>query len=325
MYDRAYGNATVRALTAASHEFFLDPSRLGLGEPLLSPRGALHVARADQAAKLERTFESIRALAPDAQLHDGQFARQKAPILREGLFTRCIWDPSAADIEVSRLHDALLNAVKRNKGELVRHAPVERLERTGAGWVVTAGDKVYEAPIVVDAAGAWADQVAALAGLAPLGLQPRRRSMAVVSLPGTLDPRSWPMTVDLEETWYFKGEAGRLLVSPAEAIEVEPCDASVDDETLAAGIARFEAATTVEVKRVTSSWAGLRSFFRDDSPVLGPDPRAEGFHWYAGLGGFGIQTAPAASALVAATILGQSFDDPALVAATSAARLITRR
>ena len=321
MFDRAYGNATIRALTAASHEFFLDPSPLGLDEPLLSPRGALYVARADQLDLLQRHYESIRAHAPEAGLHDGEFARVRSPILREGLFERCLWDPTSADIDVARLHDALLTHARRLGCEFLRSAQVDRLERRGSNWHVHVGDREFHAPVVVNAAGAWADELAALAGLAPLGLQPRRRSIAVVPLPESLDPRHWPLTIDVEETWYFKGEAGRLLVSPADEVDVAPCDASVDDEALAAGIARFEAATTVEVRRVTSSWAGLRSFFPDRSPVLGPDPRAPGFFWCAGLGGYGIQTAPAVSALVASTVLGQPPADTALLAQVSAARL----
>jgi D-arginine dehydrogenase len=322
MFDRAYGNATIRALTAASHEFFLNPSALGLDAPLLSPRGVLYVARPDQRAQLEQHYESIRTLAPDARLQDGDFARSKAPILREGLFDRCIWDPTCSDIDVARLHDALLAHVRRQGAEFARHAQVDRLERTGTGWRVHAGDRAYEGPVVINASGAWADEVAQLAGLSPLGLQPRRRSIAVVQLPESIDPRGWPLTIDLAETWYFKGEAGRLLVSPADAVDTAPCDASVDDEVLAAGIARFEAATTVEVRRVTSSWAGLRSFFRDGSPVLGPDPRAPGFFWVAGLGGYGIQSAPAVSALVAATVLGRPAADSALLQQTSASRLL---
>ncbi|HET7203796.1 MAG TPA: FAD-dependent oxidoreductase [Steroidobacteraceae bacterium] len=322
MFDRAYGNATIRALTAASHEFFLDHSRLGLDEPLLTPRGALYVARADQFEQLERHYESIRALAPEARMHDGEFARATSPILREGLFARCVWDPSSSDIDVARMHDALLSHARRLACEFLRSAQVERIERRGSNWHVEAGGRAFEAPVVVNAAGAWADDVAQLAGLAPLGLQPRRRSIAVVPLPESLDPRRWPLTIDVEETWYFKGEAGRLLVSPADETDVAPCDASVDDEVLAAGIARFEAATTVEVRRVTSSWAGLRSFFPDRSPVLGPDPRAPGFFWCAGLGGYGIQTAPAVSALVASTVVGQPAADAALLAQVSAARFL---
>jgi D-arginine dehydrogenase len=322
LFDRTYGNATVRALTAASHEFFVDPSALGLDSSLLLPRGVLYVARKDQRERLERLFETIRPLAPEARMQDGAFARSKAPILRGDLFEACIWDPSPADVDVARLHDALLTQLRRKDTVFARLAPVDRIEQGGDGWRVHAGDTTYVAPVVVNAAGAWADEVARLAGLAPLGLQPRRRSMAVVQLPGTIDPRGWPLTVDVELSWYFKGEAGRLLVSPADETEVAPCDASVDDEVLAGGIARVEAATTVEVRRVISSWAGLRSSFPDGSPVLGPDPRAPGFHWCAGLGGSGIQTAPAFSALVADAVLGRAATDSALLAATSASRFL---
>jgi D-arginine dehydrogenase len=130
------------------------------------------------------------------------------------------------------------------------------------------------------------------------------------------------MTVDVDEAWYFKGEAGRLLVSPADETVVPPGDASPDDLDLALGIERFEAATTIEVRRVTGSWAGLRSFFPDRTPALGLDPRAPGFVWFAGLGGYGIQTAPAASALVAAAATGTAPGDRPLAAAVTPARFI---
>ena len=322
MFDRSCGNGAVFALTAASREFLVDPSALGVDASLLSPRGALYVARPDQHEQLERHFASMRAHAPEACLCDGEFARSKAPILREGSFDRCIWDPTSCDIDVARLHDALLVQVRRQGAVFARNAPVDRIERTGDDWRVHTAGTAYEASVVINAAGAWADEIARLVGLAPLGLQPRRRSIAVVQLPDSADPRGWPLTVDIDEQWYFKGEAGRLLVSPADATEVAPCDASVDDQVLAEGIARFEAATMVEVRRVTSSWAGLRSFFRDGSPTLGPDPRAPGFHWYAGLGGYGIQTAPACSAFVADTVLRRAPVDSPLLAETSVARLL---
>ena len=322
MFCRAYGTETVRALTAASHDFFLDASELGLDGPLLSPRGALHVARADQRAALEREYAVVSAHVPEARLADAAFAREKAPILRESAVDRCLWDPSSADIDIARMHDAMLAQARRRGCQFVRSAHVERIERDGGTWRIVAGADRFEAPAIVNAAGAWADEIATLAGVGALGLQPRRRTIAVVQLPETVDPRHWPLTIDVDERWYFKGEAGRLLVSPADETAVAPCDASVDDQVLAEGIARFEAATTVEVRRVTSAWAGLRSFFADRSPVLGADPRVQGFHWCAGLGGSGIQTAPAASALVAAAVLGEPAAQPDLVAPTSAARLL---
>jgi D-arginine dehydrogenase len=159
--------------------------------------------------------------------------------------------------------------------------------------------------VIGNAAGAWADVIAARAGLAPLGLQPMRRSIAVVPLAPDVDAARWPLTIDIGERWYFKGETGRLLVSPADETPVEPCDAFADDVDIATGIERFEAATTLTVGRVASAWAGLRSFFPDRSPVLGPDPRVPGFFWCAGLGGYGIQTSPAASRIVARSVLGQ--------------------
>jgi D-arginine dehydrogenase len=235
----------------------------------------------------------------------------QVPILRPALFDACVWDPAAADLDVAALHGAWLQAFRQRGGEIHCRQRVEGLQRVNDSWRVVTGSEVYESPVIVNAAGAWADAIAAMAGLAPLGLQPRRRSMAVVPLAPGLDASHWPLTVDIGEQWYFKSETGRLLVSPADEALVDPCDAFADDIDIAAGIERFEAATTLVVDRVTTSWAGLRCFFADRSPVLGRDPRVPGFFWSAGLGGYGIQTSPAASLVVASAILGQEVP-PAL-------------
>lgn len=304
MFDRAYGNAVIRELTAASHDFFRESALPGLEQPLLTARGVLYVATAEQREVLQQFFAAIAPLAPTAVSTNGATAEELVPILRPGRFTACVWDPAAADIDVAALHAAWLRGLRARGGQVDCRRTVLRLTYHANGWLVDCGDHRYAAPVVVNAAGAWADEVAARAGLAPLGLRPLRRSIAVVPLPEKAGATRWPMTVDVGEQWYFKGEAGRVLVSPADETPVPAGDASPDDLDLATGVERFEAATTVEVQRVSASWAGLRSFFPDRTPVIGSDPRAPGFIWYAGLGGYGIQTAPAAAALAAAAATG---------------------
>jgi D-arginine dehydrogenase len=304
--DRAYGNETIRTLTAESHAFLQEPG-MPVASPILAPRGVLYVAGPTQVDDLQRFYAAIRDLAPSATVRDGAFACAQVPILRCESVSGCVWDPAAADIDVAALQDGWLRDFRRRGGTLAVGAPVTRLEQRGSAWRVITDAGEFAAPVVVNAAGAWADQVAAKAGLAPLGLVPTRRTVAVVAVPDDLSPQHWPLAVDVGEAWYFKGESGRVLVSPADETPVPPSDVLPDDLDVATGIERFEQATTVVVRRVLHRWAGLRSFFPDRTPVLGVDPRVPGFVWCAGLGGYGIQTAPAASAWVAAEACG----DPA--------------
>jgi glycine/D-amino acid oxidase-like deaminating enzyme len=183
---------------------------------------------------------------------------------------------------------------------------------------VTAGGTEHEGRILVDAAGAWADRIAAMAGIAPLGLTPLRRSMARIPAPGGRDVSAWPMIFGAGESWYAKPDAGKLIVSPAEEDPAEPHDAWADDMVLAEGLARYEARVTEPVTRVETSWAGLRTFAPDRCLVLGPDPLDPAFVWCAGQGGYGFQTSPAASALVAALVAGTAPDLPPEVVAALA-------
>ncbi|MEM1164367.1 MAG: FAD-binding oxidoreductase, partial [Pseudomonadota bacterium] len=192
-------------------------------------------------------------------------------------------------------------------------ASVTAMSRVDDVWRVETAAGIFEAPIIVNAAGAWGDVVAGRAGIGPTGLTPLRRSMAVLPMPDGMDNRTWPVTAAAAETWYAKPDGGRLWVSPADEDPVEPHDAWPDDMVLAEGLDRFQQATTFEVTRVERSWAGLRTFAPDRTPINGFEPEAEGFFWLCGQGGYGIQTAPAMSQLAADLILGHK---PAVSAET---------
>ncbi len=269
------------------------------------------VAPAGQEAALERALETgMGEISADeaVRLH---------PLLRRETVVRAAFEPDASDIDVDALLQAFLRRLRaqwRRAGAACR-GPRDAT-RWATAWRVETAAGPFEAPVVVNAAGAWGDVVAGRAGVAPVGLQPMRRSIAVVPVPEGHDPRRWPLIVSAAEDWYAKPDGGRLWVSPADEDPVEPQDAWPDDMVLAEGIDRFQRMMAMEVTRVERTWAGLRTFPPDRTPVVGPEPGVDGFFWLCGQGGYGIQTSPALSRLAADLVLGLP---PALPDATVAA------
>lgn len=291
MYEPNYGPASICALT-----------RAGAGEfeamGAFTPRVSLFFQEAGQ----ERAWNRLEAVQVGMQEISMAKARSLYPMLREGYGQRAMLDPATADIDVDLVHQYFLRRLKSHHGSLLCGHGVTALRRDQGQWRITAGGQTFTAAIVVNAAGAWGDQLAALAGAKTKGLQPKRRSMAVVPMPEGHDAMSWPMIGDVGETWYSKPQSGKLLVSPADATPVDPHDAFADDMTLAEGIDRFQQAVAFEVTRVEHTWGGLRSFVPDGNPVVGYDDKLEGFFWLIGQGGYGIQTSPGLSRLAAALI-----------------------
>jgi len=301
IYIAGYGNAVVRALTRASASDFERPPAEWTTNALLAERGILVIAGLDETEKFAQELaagEGLRQISV-------QDAVDLVPILRRELIDAAAFDISARDIDVDALHQGWLRMIKRQGGEIATLAPVLAIHRETTGWLIEAGDRRVRAGIVVNAAGAWADRIGALSGVAPIGLKPLRRSIAVLAAPDGIDATRWPLFGNASETWYVKPDAGKLLISPADEDPVEPQDAYADDMVLAEGLDRFERATTYQVTRVERSWAGLRTFAPDRTPVVGFDCHASGFFWLAGQGGYGIQTAPALARLSAALILGE--------------------
>jgi D-arginine dehydrogenase len=299
LFTEIYGNPVIRSLTRASRPFLFEPPP-GFGEgPLTRPRGCLYIATTEQLPQLD-AFASLPDVAPATRAVSIEEAHTLCPILRPGYVAGAVLEPDSADIDVHGLHQGYLRLFRRRAGQLIVDTPVDALERAGSGWRIRAGETIVEARVVVNAAGAWADQVAALAGLEPIGLSPRRRTAVLVEAPSGVDVGRWPFVNDIAEQFYFKPEAGALFLSPADETPTEPCDAQPEEWDVAAAVERFEGATTVEVKRLKARWAGLRTFAPDRTPVVGFSSRREGFFWLAGQGGYGIQTAPALSRVAAA-------------------------
>lgn len=302
MFIESYGPSAVRALTRAGRAFFAAPPPGFSATPLLHARGTLSVAAPGQEQALE---------AAAAELGLPRWRAEQVldcvPALRPQRVAGGLWDEGAADLDVHALHQGFLRGARAQGATLATDARVDGIVHDGTRWQVRAGARVWRAEVLVNAAGAWADELAALAGLAHIGLQPRRRSAFTFAVPAGLDTTRWPCVVDIAEQWYFKPDAGVLLGSPANADAVEPQDVQPEEIDIATGIARIEEATTFTIRRPLRTWAGLRSFVADGEPVVGFDPRAPGFFWHAALGGYGIQTAPALGAFAAARLAGDGL------------------
>ncbi|WP_420024315.1 NAD(P)/FAD-dependent oxidoreductase (plasmid) [Cereibacter azotoformans] len=308
LYEPRYGRPSVVELSLASGDFFHG------AEGVLSPRGLLVVGREPERARFEAEAQGMHLERIPAEA-----ARAEVPILRPDI-TLAARASHAHDIDTDLLLQRFAREARGRGAQIRTKARVSAIARDGTGWRVSA-DQEYRGRILVNAAGAWADQVAAMAGVRPLGLVPYRRSMARIPAPGGHDVSRWPMIFGVGESWYAKPDAGALIVSPADEDPQEPHDAWADDMVLAEGLARYEEMVTEPVTRLLASWAGLRTFAPDRVLVIGEDPAAPGFFWLAGQGGYGFQTCPAASRLVADLAGGRPPEvSAALVAALSPAR-----
>ena len=306
MFFESYGNTTIRALTRASRNFLEFPPSEFAHAPFLSLRGCLIVAARDRYAKLDDLQSSSKGSLIRV---DTEEARRLVPILRESWLGGALADDSGSDIDVAALLQAYLRKARRSSVEVVLDAGEVRLDREGDAWRVRTRGGDWMARVVVNACGAWADVVAEQAGVAVVGLQPMRRTAILIPPPDNIGVAAWPAVVDVDETFYFKPDDGQLLVSPANEDPTPPCDAAPDELDIAVAVDRFETATTHAVQRIAHRWSGLRSFMGDRTPVVGFAPHAPGFFWFAGQGGYGIQTAPAMARIGAALICGRSVPE----------------
>lgn len=301
LFSEIYGGTAVRALSRASRDFLYSPPRGFSDTPLVKPRGALHIASASQIAALD-AFCALPDVAPAVTRLTGAECLALCPMLRADQVVAGALEAAASDVDVDALHQGYLRLFKARGGDLLVDAEVTALLRRDGGWTLTAGGTEIVATTVINAAGAWADAFALLGGARPIDLQPRRRTALIVEAPPDSGSERWPMVIDIDEQFYFRPDAGALLLSPADETPSPPCDAQPDEWDIAVAIDRVATATTLEVRRVRRSWAGLRSFAPDRAPVVGYAPDAPGFFWLAGQGGYGIQTAPAMAALAAALV-----------------------
>lgn len=308
LYMATYGTEAIRALTRASRAFYDAPPPEFGDDPILTPRGVLHVAGPDQLELLEAAWAELSGRSTDIRRVGQDELLATVPCLRPEAAAAGIAEDDAADIDVHALHQGYLRGFRRRGGTLRTDADVVALTRADGCWTVTLADgATVKARNIVNAAGAWADELAALAGARPIGLEPRRRSAFIFSPPEGTDAARWPAVVGIDESYYFKPDAGQLLGSPANADPAPPHDVVAEELDVAMGIHAIEQATTMTIRRPHRTWAGLRSFVADGDFAIGWDGEVEGFFWLAAQGGYGIQSAAGTALLARSLLLGEAM------------------
>jgi D-arginine dehydrogenase len=285
-YAPAYGNDVVREITVASGAFFYEPPAGFTDHPLVNNRPALFVATKQQQQSLQNTLNASSHL----ELIDRDAIESSIPIIDKGIITQGAIDYTGGDLDVDGLMQGYQRLFKQRKGEISTNSTVVALQKSSAFWRVTTTNDSYQAKTVVNAAGAWADQIAILAGIKPLLLQPKRRTAMLVDTPLHLNSTDWPMVIDVDEQFYLKPDAGQILLSPADETLSEACDTHPEEFDIAVAIDRIQRICSLPVEKVNHSWAGLRTFATDNTFVSGFDTSCEGFYWQAGQGGYGVQS-----------------------------------
>jgi D-arginine dehydrogenase len=314
LHSETYGSAEIRAITVASGRFYRKPPAGFTDHPLLTPRGALIAGRAEQQAATQKAAADYARLVPSVRWLEPVEALRRQPLLKpEAAAGGAIFE-EAEDMDVAAIHGGFLKGARAAGAVLRLNAEVTHVDRKGRNWTIRLRDgESVTANTLVNASGAWADVLAGLAGAAPVGLVPKRRTAFTFDAPAGLDLTRLPMAIDFDETWYIKPEVGQFLGSPADETPSPPCDAQPEEMDIAIAVERIESATTLSIRRIKNKWAGLRSFVADKNLVVGHDPKVEGFFWLAGQGGYGIQTGEAAGRLAASLALGKGL--PADIAA----------
>jgi len=305
----AYEEPEIRRLTTRSRPFFETPPRGFSDTPLSGRRGVMVYGGAGDLPKLREEFE-LAGRTTTVRWCEAEAVAERCPLLRPGVAAAGFLEPNALQLDANALLQGFARTARAHGAEFHTAAPVRGIARRFEGWEVQAGARAIACAILVNAAGAWVDEVAALAGVVRRGLRPMRRTAATLPVPETIARMlpTHPFATPVDGSFYFKPETGSIMVSLSEETPSEPCDAYPDELDVAVALERFHGATIVPRARPSATWAGLRTFAADRLPVVGFDPEAEGFFWYAGQGGTGIQTSPAHSALAAKLILGQELD-----------------
>jgi D-arginine dehydrogenase len=309
LFTENYGSPTIRALSVGTRPFLEAPPAGFAEHRLLGPRGVMLLASPEHESRFATELAEGRKTAAELREVSPAEALQICPALRPGWFTRAMYEPTAMDMDVHAIHQGFLRGFKAKGGRLVTGAEPRSLTHQDGVWRAVTASGDFATRIVIDAGGAWADEIAKMAGVKPVGLVPKRRTAFTFDAPEGMEIASWPLTGDMGDTFYFKPEAGRVLASPADETPMPPCDIQPEEIDIATAAARIEETTILPIRRIMRKWAGLRSFVADKTPVVGFDPDAPGFFWLAGQGGYGIQTSAGMGRLACA--LATSGEVPA--------------
>lgn len=307
LFTGNYGCQVVRGLNKSSEPFFEKPPEKFTQNKLLTPRGALTVAPiVGQESILDALLDLSTQAAPIHRLSAAQ-AQEMAPLLRPERVAAAAYEPGVRDIDVAALHQGYLRGFKQNGGHIFLSHRVDKMNHTAKGWQINAGVHRLTAGRVINAAGAWADEIGALAGAAPIGLVPKRRTAIIIDAPQGMEIDAMPVVDFAGADSYIKPEAGKLMASPGDQTPITPQDVQPDEMDIAILVDWLERETTVSVRRIGHSWAGLRSFVADEIPVVGFDPKVPDLFWLAGQGGFGIMMAPALARVTVSLISGDDL------------------
>lgn len=307
MFARGYGNQAVRALTSASADFYFNPCAGFNEQPMIGPAvGCMFIARDDQLTTLQSHAHQLALDVPDVVDMSVSGAQAQIPILDSSYVKGAVYEPHSATLDVNEIHGNYLRQARHLGVGLRVNAGLVSAKFLNKEWQIETRAGSVNANAIVNAAGAWADEVAAICDVAPIGIQPMRRTAIIFDAPDGVDVTDWPLVLDVDDQFYFKSEGGRILASPCDETPMPPHDAAPDEMDVAICADRVMQATNLEITHIAHKWAGLRSFAPDRSPVIGPEPQNPSFIWMAGQGGYGIQMGPALARSCAALATGKT-------------------
>lgn len=309
VYTEAYGPRPVRALVIAGGSFFQRPPAGFTDVALCHPHGFMFIGREDQRSVLMAELAAVQPLSPTIREMSVDDAIRRVPVLRRDYLAAAFFDPNCLSLDVNAIHQGYLRGLKTAGGEVVTSAEAERFERHGSKWRVHTPMGVFAAPVVINAAGAWADVIAERIAARKIGLVPKRRTVIAFTPPAGTETATWPVVIDAQEQFYFKADAGTILGSPGDETPSPPTDAQPEEIDIAITVERIERATTMPIRRIIRKWAGLRSFVADRVPVVGYAADVEGFFWLAGQGGYGIETSAGLARSAAGLATGEGLPE----------------
>ncbi|HIG09952.1 MAG TPA: FAD-binding oxidoreductase [Alphaproteobacteria bacterium] len=305
-FTENYGNKIIRSITKASRHFFENPPACFKENELMTNHGgSLFIANKNQTKFVDKELEYAKSLSANVFEISKQKALRMVPIIKKNYIDRALHEPDSKSMDVDLIHQGFARGLKSNNGDIIFNATVQKIKKISNDWKVYTKTDQYSSPIIINAAGAWCDDIAILAGCKPLNLKPKRRTVIIFESSKNINTSNWPVVIDIEDKFYFKSEAGKILASPADETDSLPCDAQPEEIDIAMTVDRIENATNFKIKRIEHKWAGLRSFFPDRTPIVGEDPSISNFYWLAGQGGYGIQTSPGISKIIECLITGK--------------------